>query len=55
MSKLIARFAADPTAANARRLALYCRKHPFASLLATREEVAVLECALRTLAAHGQA
>jgi hypothetical protein len=46
MSKLIARYVADPSAANAKRVAAHYHKHPFAGLMLTAAESAVLIQAL---------
>ena len=46
MSKLLESFRNDPTLERAKRIAKHCRKHPFASLLISAEEHAILKQAL---------
>ena len=46
MSKLIARYAADRSAANAKRVAAYYQKHPFCGLMLSAQESAILINAL---------
>jgi hypothetical protein len=48
MQKLIQRFRANPTVENAKRLLTYNYNHPFASLLLSQEDQAVIEDALDT-------
>lgn len=42
MQKLIDRYRANPTTANAQAVLAYDRKHPFASMLLTREDTLLL-------------
>lgn len=42
MQKLIDRYRANPTDANARAVLAYDSKHPFASMLLTREDTLLL-------------
>lgn len=42
MQKLIDRFRSNPTDANARAVLAYDAKHPFASMLLTREDALLL-------------
>jgi hypothetical protein len=42
MNKLIERFRSDPSDANANRVLAYDRKHPFASLLLTKDDTVLL-------------
>ncbi len=49
MQKLIDRYRANPTADNAKRLLAYNYKHPFASILLTREDQATIEDAINAL------
>lgn len=46
MSKLIARYAADRSAANAKRVADHWKKHPFSGLLLSAYESDLLVAAL---------
>lgn len=49
MSKLLAAFQANPTRDNAKRIAKHCHKHPFAALLISSEEHAILKQALAVM------
>lgn len=49
MSKLLEDFKASPTRDNAKRIAKHCRKHPFAALLISSEEHAILQQALTVM------
>jgi hypothetical protein len=42
MQKLIAQYRANPTETNAIKLLAYDRKHPFASMLLTKEDTLLL-------------
>jgi hypothetical protein len=43
MQKLIDRYRANPTADNAKRVLAHARKHPFATLLLSSDDLALIE------------